>query len=112
MDTIFLKIADMIERRETNQKEVASNLATTQSNLSKIIRGETEPSKPLIKLANIIYGEERAPHKNPRIEKINQLLEGMEEQGIDRIFDNVQREKQFQELMKERQEKSATAFNE
>ena len=107
MSTIFSKIAEMINNKTTNQKTVADNLATTQANLSRILQGKTKPSNPLIKLANIIYGEERAPHKIPKVEKTFQLVESLNECGLDRIFDSAEREKQLEELMKEKENKEA-----
>jgi len=107
MNDIFFKISEMIKEKKTNQIEVANNLATTQSNLSAILSGKSKPGNTLTKLANIIYGEERAPHKIPKVEKTIQLIESLNECGLDRIFDSAEREKQLEELMKEKENKEA-----
>ena len=107
MDKIFIKIAKMIEKKETNQKTVAENLATSQANLSVILQGKTKPSNSLIKLANIIYGNEYIPQADPIIESVTRMMKDMDKATKKSVFDSIQKEKLLQDLMKEKESKRA-----
>ncbi len=107
MDDIFLQIAKMIEDKKTTQVEVAKNLNITQGNVSAILREKSKVSKPLLRLAEIIYGKNRPPHPEPIIEKTILMMEDMEEDTKESAYDCIQKEKLLEELKREHQERKA-----
>lgn len=107
MINIFFKIAEMIKDKKTTQAEVAKQLGVTQGTVSNFLKEGYKPSKPLIKLAEIVYGELRQPHPDAIIEKTILMMESMDKNTQEHALDCVQKEKLLEELKKERQEREA-----
>jgi transcriptional regulator with XRE-family HTH domain len=107
MNEIFRKIAGMVESKTVKQKEVAERLGITSSHISGVLSGACEPSKTLTMLAEIIYGERKTEHPNPRIEAILKIAEGLEPDTLKSALDSIEKEKLFEEVKKERQGKIA-----
>jgi len=104
MRDIFLQIAEMIKNKKTTQVEVAKQLCVAQSNISSIILGKSKPSKSLIKLAEILYGNMRTTHPEPIIQKAILMMEAMEKHTQESAYDCIQKEKLLEEMKKERSE--------
>lgn len=106
---IFQKISEMIEKKETRQKHVAEQLKITQGHLSKILRNETEPSKPLIKLAEILYSGEKQNIHNETIAGVISIMAELDEEAQKDIFRYIQKEKLLRDLIKEKQKKDGVS---
>lgn len=107
MIDIFSQIAEMIKNKKTTQVEVSKQLGVAQSNISSIIKGKSNPSNSLRKLAEIMYGNKRAPHPESIIEKTILMMEEMEEDTKESTLNCVQKEKLLEELKKEREGRKA-----
>ena len=102
MSDIFYKITKMVNEKRLKQKDICDSLGISHSHCSTLINGGTKPSNALIKLANIIYGNERPPHPEPIIEKTILMMEDMEEHTKESAYDCVQKEKLLEGLKKEK----------
>jgi transcriptional regulator with XRE-family HTH domain len=105
MEKIILHIADMIKEKKTSPKEVSKNLNISNGNLSNLINGKRKATKPLIRLAEIIYGDLRTPHPEQIIEKAILMMEDMEKDTQESAFNCIQKEKWLEELKKEKSER-------
>lgn len=116
------RLRQIIETTGLSQKAVAQKLGITPAHVTNLLQGKREASDQLARLIEAIWPEtgegemfregkreSEGPyrHPDPTIQKIVELLEGMDADTKEDICLSVQKEKLLRDLLKEKQERKA-----